>query len=944
MKITGGGGEVEDRAFEGFVAPQYRFPLHPTTYERDDRWFSLRWRSSILLEFRVRGYMDRMHTRGRFCPAVLPGDANLAAKSDQPKPAIKKSKEGCKDQDYVKLALQQVGGDVDDAVEFLVAEEESLDQIVSHDESYHSENNLSEIAGFYFYVDYFLDNPSTCVIAKYTIIMPFIDAVKKSTEDGYIWHFIRELRSTIKSGVSGVIRQTLIMGRICVGDSECANRFIFIYNDVNESSCDAYTYSSVLKACAETKQLTIGKALHCHILRSDVYPSRIVYNSLLNMYSSCLLSSGYGLECDMVNRVFMTMRKRNVVSWNTMVSWYAKRGRFMEAVRYFLMMMKMGLRPTVISFVNVFPAVSALGDIEIANVVYGMLIKLGDEYINDLFVVSSAITMYAELGCLDFARKIFDNCLVKNAHVWNTMIGGYVQNNYPIIALELFHKALEAQDGGSIDDVTFLSALTAVSELQHFDVAQQLHAYLIKSSSVSSVILHNAVIAVYSRCNSICDSFKVFNGMQERDVVSWNTMISALVQNGLDDEGLMLVCEMQKLGFSIDDITVTALLSAASNLRNQEIGKQTHAYLIRHGIQFNGIESYLIDMYAKSGLMQSAETIFRNCKGNRDQATWNAMISGSTQNGMIEKSFVIFKKMLEENIMPNAVTLASILPACSQSGSIVLGKILHSFSTRNFLDKNVFVSTALVDMYSKSGAIAYAERIFTKSSEKNSVTFTNMILGYGQHGMGEKAIELFNSMKESGISPDAVTFVAILSACSYSGLINEGLEIFDSMESEYGIKPSTEHYACVVDMLGRVGRVADAYDFAVKLGKRGDVSGIWGSLLAACKIHQKFELGKIVADKLLEMEGADRVTGYHVLLSNIHAEEGNWEYVKSVRKEMVERGLTKEVGCSWIDISGNAKCFVSRDRKHPENAEMYQLLKQLSYNLKDVGYTPPFLC
>ncbi|KAG8390596.1 hypothetical protein BUALT_Bualt01G0100000 [Buddleja alternifolia] len=712
-------------------------------------------------------------------------------------------------------------------------------------------------------------------------------------------HLARQLFDTIPHPTT-VLWNTIIIGYIC---NNMPHEAISLYStmlctinsfsySLRDRKCDAYTYSSVLKACAETKQLTIGKALHCHILRSDVYPSRIVYNSLLNMYSSCLLSSGYGLECDMVNRVFMTMRKRNVVSWNTMVSWYAKRGRFMEAVRYFLMMMKMGLRPTVISFVNVFPAVSALGDIEIANVVYGMLIKLGDEYINDLFVVSSAITMYAELGCLDFARKIFDNCLVKNAHVWNTMIGGYVQNNYPIIALELFHKALEAQDGGSIDDVTFLSALTAASELQHFDVAQQLHSYLIKSSSVSSVILHNAVIAVYSRCNSICDSFKVFNGMQERDVVSWNTMISALVQNGLDDEGLMLVCEMQKLGFSIDDITVTALLSAASNLRNQEIGKQTHAYLIRHGIQFNGIESYLIDMYAKSGLMQSAETIFRNCKGNRDQATWNAMISGSTQNGMIEKSFVIFKKMLEENIMPNAVTLASILPACSQSGSIVLGKILHSFSIRNFLDKNVFVSTALVDMYSKSGAIAYAERIFTKSSEKNSVTFTNMILGYGQHGMGEKAIELFNSMKESGISPDAVTFVAILSACSYSGLINEGLEIFDSMESEYGIKPSTEHYACVVDMLGRVGRVTDAYDFAVKLGKR----------------------------------------------------EGNWEYVKSVRKEMVERGLTKEVGCSWIDISGNAKCFVSRDRKHPENAEMYQLLKQLSYNLKDVGYTPPFLC
>lgn len=718
------------------------------------------------------------------------------------------------------------------------------------------------------------------------------------------------------------------------------SRLFYTINSSDDRKCDAYTYSSVLKACAETKQLLIGKAVHCHVLRSDVYPSRIVYNSLLNMYATCLLSSG----CDLVERVFRTMRKRNVVSWNTLIAWYAKTGRYMEAVRCLAMMMKTGCRPSFVSFVNVFPAVSGLGDTDIANVVYGMVTKLGDDYVNDLFVVSSAITMYAELGCLDFARKIFDNCLKKNAHVWNTMISGYVQNNCPVVAFEQFTKALEAQDGGNIDDVTFLSALTSASELQQLDVAQQLHSYLIKSSLVSSVILINAVIALYSRCNCIGDSFKVFSGMQERDVVSWNTMICALIQNDLDNEGLMLVYEMQKLGFSIDDVTITAILSAASNLRNQEIGKQTHAYLIRHGIQFNGMESYLIDMYAKSGLTQAAETIFnRTCKGSSDLAVWNAMISGSTQNGLIEESLIIFQQMLEENVMPNAVTLASVLPACSQLGSMALGKVLHAFAIRNFLDENVFVSSALVDMYSKSGAIVYAERVFVKLAEKNSVTYTNMILGYGQHGKGEKAIALFHSMKECGINPDAITLVAVLSACSYTGLINEGLEIFESMESEYGIRPSTEHYACIVDMLGRVGRVVEAYEFARKLGKEGNVWGIWGSLLSACKIHQDFELGKVVANKLLEMEGADRITGYHVLLSNIHAEEGNWEDVKAVRKEMLERGMTKEVGCSWIDISGNANCFVSRDRKHPQCAEIYQLLKHLSANLKDADYTPPFL-
>lgn len=718
------------------------------------------------------------------------------------------------------------------------------------------------------------------------------------------------------------------------------SRLFYTVNSSDDRKCDSYTYSSVLKACAEAKKLSIGKAVHCHVLRFDVNPSRIVYNSLLNMYASCVLSSG----SDFVERVFRTMRRRNVVSWNTMIAWYVKKGRFMEAVWCLVTMMKTGLKPSVVSFVNVFPAVSSLGDIDVANTIYGMVTKMGDEYVNDLFVVSSAITMYAELGCIDFARKVFDNCLNKNAHVWNTMIGGYVLNDRPIVALELFIEVLESQDGDNMDDVTFLSALTAASELQLLDFSQQLHSYLIRKSLVSSVILLNAVVALYSRCNSIGDSFKVFSEMQERDVVSWNTMICALIQNGFDDEGLMLVYEMQKLGFSIDDVTITALLSGASNLRNQDIGIQTHAYLIRHGIQFNGMEIYLIDMYAKSGLIQAAKVVFHsNCLGSNDPAVWNAMISASTQNGLIEESLDIVRQMLAESVLPNAVTLASVLPACSQSGRMALGTQFHAFSIRNFLDENVFVSSALVDMYSKSGALVYAERAFMKLAAKNSVTHTNMILGYAQHGMGEKAIALFHSMKDCGINPDAITIVAVLSACNYTGLINEGLEIFESMEGEYGIKPSKEHFACVVDMLGRVGRVVEAYEFAQKLGKEGSSLGIWGSLLSACKIHQEFELGKVVANKLLEMEGADMITGYHVLLSNMHAEEGNWEYVKTTRKEMLERGLTKEVGCSWIDVSGYTNCFVSKDRKHPKCDEIYQSLKHLSANLKGDGYRLPFL-
>ncbi|KAL8147549.1 pentatricopeptide repeat-containing protein At3g22150, chloroplastic [Apium graveolens] len=741
-----------------------------------------------------------------------------------------------------------------------------------------------------------------------------------------------------------VLWNTIIIGFICNNMSDEA---ILLYARMLNSSSslpDPYTYSSTLKACAETRQLRIGRAVHCHILRSRCEypnpPSRIVCNSLLNMYVSCCSFYGSSRYDSLVCNVFDTIRKKqNVVAWNIIISWYVRRERFFEAFRHFVMLIKTGLKPTVVSFVNVFPAIRDVCD---ANVLYGMLIKMGGEYVYDMFAVSSAVFVYSELGELDSARKVFDQCLERNTEVWNTMISGYVQNNRPLEALELFMEIAvksEKHNVVMVDDVSFLSALTAASQLQQLNFAKRLHAYSIKNLSDLSTMILNAVVVMYSRCNSVQTSFKIFNIMHERDNVSWNTMISSLVQNGLDEEGLMLVQEMQKQGFVIDYVTITSLLSASSNLRNQEAGKQTHGYLLRHEIQFEGMESYLIDMYSKSGLVEAARVLFEtSCTQDRDLATWNAMIAGNTQNGLIEQAFIVFRQMLDQTVAPNAVTLASILPACNPLGSLGLGKQLHAYSIRSCLNHNVFVDSALVDMYSKLGSIHYAEDVFANSPERNSVTYTNMILGYGQHGLGEKALNLFYSMREYDISPDPITMVAVLSACSYTGLVDEGLRIFESMERDYGIRPSSEHYCCITDMLGRVGRVVEAYNFVKNLGEKGNVLGIWGSLLAACRTHGEFQLGRIVAKKFNEMEKLNNISGYNVLLSNMYAEEGNWESVNRVREGMQENGSSKEVGCSWIDVAGYVNYFASRDQKHPQSNNIYSSLEELGTNMKDAGY------
>ncbi|XP_010510975.1 PREDICTED: pentatricopeptide repeat-containing protein At3g22150, chloroplastic-like isoform X2 [Camelina sativa] len=735
-----------------------------------------------------------------------------------------------------------------------------------------------------------------------------------------------------------VLWNTIIIGFIC---NNLPHEALLFYSRMKKTApftkCDPYTYSSTLKACAETKNLKAGKAVHCHLIRCLQNSSRVVHNSLMNMYVSCLNGPGSELdsyEYDVVRKVFDHMRRKNVVAWNTLISWYVRTGRNAEACRQFSIMMRMEIKPSPVSFVNVFPAVSTSKSIKKANVFYGLMLKLGDEYVKDLFVVSSAISMYAELGDFVSSRRVFDSCVERNIEVWNTMIGVYVQNEFLVESIELFLEAVGSKEIVS-DEVTFLLAASAVSALQQVELGRQFHGFVSKKFRELPVVIFNSLMVMYSRCGSVHESFGVFHSMQERDVVSWNSMISAFVQNGLDDEGLMLVYEMQKQGFKVDYITVTCLLSAASNLRNKEIGKQTHGFLIRHGIQFEGMNSYLIDMYAKAGLIRISQKLFeRSGYAERDQATWNSMISGFTQNGLTEETFVVFRRMLEQSIQPNAVTVASILPACSHIGSVDLGKQLHGFSIRQYLDDNVFFASALVDMYSKSGAIKYAENMFSQTKERNSVTYTTMILGYGQHGMGERAISLFRSMQDSGIKPDAITFVAVLSACSYSGLVDEGLKIFEEMRELYNIQPSSEHYCCITDMLGRVGRVNEAYEFVKELGEDGNIAELWGSLLGACRLHGELELAETVSERLAELDKGKNFSGYQVLLSNMYAEEQNWKSVDRVRRGMREKGLRKEVGRSDIEVAGYVNCFVSRDQEHPQSGEIYDVIDGLAKDMR----------
>ncbi|KAG8066129.1 hypothetical protein GUJ93_ZPchr0004g38587 [Zizania palustris] len=684
---------------------------------------------------------------------------------------------------------------------------------------------------------------------------------------------------------------------------------------------DHYTYSSALTACARSRRLRLGRSVHAHLIRrARSLPDTVVLrNSLLNLYASCVRYRDE--RVDVVRKLFDAMPKRNVVSWNTLLGWYVKTGRLLEAQELFVRMLEDGVRPTPVSFVNIFPA-AVSDDASLPFLLYGLLVKHGVEYVNDLFVVSSAIDMFSELGDLQSARSVFDRAAKKNTEVWNTMITGYVQNGQFAEAIDLFSQILGSREV-PLDVVTFLSALTAASQSQDVSLGRQLHGYLIKGMHMTlPVILSNALVVMYSRCSNVQTAFDLFERLPEKDIVTWNTMVTAFVQNDFDLEGLLVVYEMQKSGFAADSVTLTAVLSAASNTGDLQIGKQAHCYLIRHGIEGDGLESYLIDMYAKSGRVQIAQRVFDSYKNAKtDEVTWNAMIAGYTQSGQPEKAVSAFRAMLEAGLEPNSVTLASVLPACDPvGGGVCAGKQIHGFAVRRCLDTNVFVGTALVDMYSKCGEVTTAEHIFDGMSDKSTVTYTTMISGLGQHGFGKRALSLFNSMKDKGLKPDAVTFLSVISACNYSGLVDEGLTLYRSMDT-FGLSATPQHHCCIADLLAKAGRVEEAYEFVEGLGEEGNFVAIWGLLLASCKAQGKQGLAKLVAEKLLDIEKQYGHAGYNVLLSQLFAVESNWTSADSLRKEMRARGLKKEAGSSWIKVRNAAleNRFVERDQNYLEN-------------------------
>ncbi|CAK9275743.1 unnamed protein product [Sphagnum jensenii] len=646
-----------------------------------------------------------------------------------------------------------------------------------------------------------------------------------------------------------------------------------------------------------------------HMIQTGFKPSLYLANTLLLMYVKC----GTLVEA---HKVFDQLCKRDMFTWTTMLAGYSSNGDFLE------------------TFNLIKHACQVFDNMAERNVVSWNVMIAGLAQHN----------MYAKCGSVESARQVFDQMPNRNVVSWNAMIGGYAAHGQCEEAFGIFNQM--HHQGVKPDIITFLNIVKSCCSPKALEQGKWVHAEIMKAGFEFDVRIQTALVRMYSKCGSIEDAWQVFNRMRTRNVISWTAMIEGYVEHGLCEEALGVFHQMQQEPVKPDRILFTCIVSACTSPVALEQGKQVHAYITSCGFESDvhvgpalitmyaqcgsikeacqvhaqitdagfgsdvSLRNALITMYIKCGSISAARQVFDDMQ-SRDVVSWNAIIGGYAQHGYGEDAVNLYQQMKGEGVKPNKITFVSILNACANLAALVEGMEFHREICEAGLEADVCVGNALIDMYTKSGNIEGACRVFDQMPARDVVSWNAMIGGYAQHGYGNKALELFKQMKTEGFKPDRITFVNVLSACNHAGLVDEGHQHFSSMDQDYKVMPTLDHYCCMVDLLGRTGCLQEAEDFIQRMPFEPDAS-IWSPLLGACHRYGKVEVVEHVADWTLKLDSQDAAA--YVLLSNMYAAAGMWENVEKVRYLMKDRGVKKGGWCSWIRTENKSHEFVAEDR------------------------------
>ncbi|KAL9313682.1 hypothetical protein ACSQ67_019134 [Phaseolus vulgaris] len=595
------------------------------------------------------------------------------------------------------------------------------------------------------------------------------------------------------------------------------------------------------------------------------------------------------------------------------------------------------------------------------QVVHAHFIKLGlNTY---TYLGNRCLNLYSELGHVSDALKVFDDISHKNStswniflkgllksgqlgkafHVfdvmpardvvtWNSMISGYASFGFLSHALELF---VEMQGTGvRPSGFTFSIVMSLVSSPSH---AKQIHCRMIRSEmDLDNVVLGNSLITMYGKLGLVEYAFGVIMTMKQFDVISWNSLIWACQRAGHNEQALELFYQMRYAEFLPDQFTCSMLMSVSSNLRDLDKGKQLFAFCFKMGFVYNSIvSSAAIDLFSKCNRLEDSVQLFKE-QDQWDSALCNSMISGYARHDLGKDALRLFVLTLRKNIRPTKYMVSSLLSSVSILLPVEVGNQIHSLVPKLGFESDSVIANSLLDMYAKFGFIDDALNIFNEMKIKDLVSWNTMLMGLTYNGRVSSTMDLFRELlTREDMLPDRITLTSVLLACNYGLLVDEGIEIFSSMEIKFGVKPGEEHYECVVAMLSKAGKLKEAIDIIETMPYRS-TSAIWRSILFACAVYGDLQIIEGVAEKIIDRETQTSLP--YLVLAQTYQRRGRWETMVRMRKAVETKGTKEVIGCSWIGIKNNLYTFESNQLQHYGGKDLYLLLNLLDWEMETEGF------
>ncbi|KAJ6811248.1 pentatricopeptide repeat-containing protein-like isoform X1, mitochondrial [Iris pallida] len=621
-------------------------------------------------------------------------------------------------------------------------------------------------------------------------------------------------------------------------------------------------------------------------------------------------------------------------------------------------------------------------------------------YRSALITATSRLTSLSRSGHLSLARELFEEMPDRDVVAWNAMLTAYSRSAQPHLSLSLFSRMLSSSPPRP-DPFSLTAALSASSDLRTLSFGRSLHSLSLRLGLLpSSLPVANSLINMYSKCSRRSDAELVFDSMASRNVVSWcslldcyvncgsfaeaehffvgmpvrntvawNVMIAGRARRDEFGSSVGLFKRMIESGHGGDFSTFSSLVNACARLDDPRFGHAVHAAAFRRGwVGSVEVDNSLISFYSRFGSRDDAVKVFESM-GSRSQVSWNAMIDahmkaddveaavssfrstrmadvvswtsmigGFARNGHGEEALVAFVDMMKSLLRPDDFTLGAVLYACATLAVLANGRMIHGYVVRCGFGSVVYVGNGLVNMYAKCGDIESSSKVFGAIATKDLVSWNAMIFGFALHGWASRALEVYRNMVGSEVLPDKVTFVGLLMACSHSGLIEQGRDMIENMDSVHGIPPDVDHMTCVVDMLGRAGYLREARELLDGCSKMSSEGSTFSSeaLLSACAVSGDTRIGSQVGKGLVSME-PENETGY-VMLSNLYCASGQWREAEWLRRAMREQGVKKAPGCSWIEVRDVVMVFVSGSHSVACTVDVREMLGLLELEMRNPSF------